>query len=411
MSSTGKLNNGSVPAGTAAGTNGNVTAPGGAAAKPSADSIGISNLPNQRYKIVSKEGTTFTLMLVGESGLGKTTFVNTLFQTLLVNHEDNRNRFNKPIKRTVDIDITRAELEEKNFKLRLNVVDTPGFGDNVNNKNSWQPIMEFIDDQLNSYMKQESQPKRASAHDLRVDACLYFIRPTGHTLKPLDIEMMQKIGTRANLIPVIAKADTLTPNEMLEFKKRIREIIEAQKIRIYSPPIETDDQAAAEHAKQLIESMPFAVIGSEEDYEVDGKMVKGRKYPWGVVEVENDQHCDFRKLRSLLLRTNMLDLVLSTQELHYENYRKMKMNGEVDDATIGTTESKKSLDRLAENPEFIEEEKRLKRYFAEQLRSEDQRFKQWKQNIHTEKNRLNHDLANLQADMKKLEEEVRALKA
>ncbi|KGK40108.1 hypothetical protein JL09_g716 [Pichia kudriavzevii] len=347
-------------------------------------------------------------MLAGESGLGKTTFINTLFQTSLKNHQELRNRFNKPIKKTVEIDIIRAELEEKNFKLNLNVIDTPGFGDNVDNKNSWNPIIEFIDDQHHSYMKQESQPKRLKINDLRVHACLYFIRPTGHTLKPLDIETMKKLGTRVNLIPIISKADTLTPNEMLEFKKRIREIIEVQGIRIYSPPMELDDQAASEHAKQLIESMPFSIIGSEEQFDINGTTVIGRKYPWGVVEVENDQHCDFRKLRSLLLRTNMLDLILSTNEIHYEAFRSKMINSGDDYEDL-----KKSSDKLAEkitnNPQFLEEEKKLKRYFAEQLRNEDQRFKQWKQNIYTEKNRLNHDLAQLQAQMKKLEEEVRVL--
>lgn len=348
-------------------------------------------------------------MLAGESGLGKTTFINTLFQTSLKNHQELRNRFNKPIKKTVEIDIIKAELEEKNFKLNLNIIDTPGFGDNVDNSNSWTSIVEFLDDQHLSYMKQEAQPHRDQIKDLRVHACLYFIRPTGHTLKPLDIETMKKLGTRVNLIPVISKADTLTPNEMLEFKKRIREIIEVHDIRIYSPPMELDDQAASEHAKQLIESMPFSIIGSEEEFDVNNTRVIGRKYPWGFVEVENDQHCDFRKLRSLLLRTNMLDLILSTNELHYEAFRTKMMNSN----SCGIDDLKKSSDKLADkitnNPQFAEEEKKLKRYFAEQLRNEDQRFKQWKQNIYTEKNRLNHDLAQLQSQMKKLEEEVRII--
>jgi hypothetical protein len=34
--------------------------------------------------------------------------------------------------------------------------------------------------------------------------------------------------------------------------------------------------------------------------EVGGKKVRGRQYPWGVVEVENPEHCDFVKLRSAL---------------------------------------------------------------------------------------------------------------
>ncbi|TID16276.1 hypothetical protein CANINC_004178, partial [Pichia inconspicua] len=370
---------------------------------PAQEPVGITNLPNQRYKLVSQKGATFTILLAGESGLGKTTFINTLFQTKLKQH-NNATRFNTPIKRTVEIDIIKAELEEKNFKLKLNVIDTPGFGDNVDNKNASGPIVDFIDEQHHSYMKQETQPERTKINDLRVHACLYFIRPTGHILKPLDIDIMKKLSTRVNLIPVIAKADTLTPNEMLEFKQRIREIIEVQDIKIYSPPMEIDDQAAREHAKQLIESMPFSVIGSEEEIEVNGNKVLGRRYPWGIVEVENDQHCDFRKLRSLLLRTNMLDLILSTNEIHYENFRNRMMNS---NETELTESSNKLSDKISSNPKFIEEEKKLKRYYAEQLRNEDQRFKQWKQNIYTEKNRLNHDLAQLQSQMKKLEEEVR----
>lgn len=41
-------------------------------------------------------------------------------------------------------------------------------------------------------------------------------------LKPLDIEIMKRLGTRVNLIPVIAKADTLTQNDLFTFKQRVR---------------------------------------------------------------------------------------------------------------------------------------------------------------------------------------------
>ena len=106
--------------------------------------------------------------------------------------------------------------------VRLTVIDTPGFGDYVNNRDSWQPIIEFLDDQHESFMLQEQQPKRSDKIDLRVHACLYFIRPTGHTLKPLDIEVMKKLCTRVNLIPVVAKADTLSPSDLAKFKSRVR---------------------------------------------------------------------------------------------------------------------------------------------------------------------------------------------
>ena len=105
--------------------------------------------------------------------------------------------------------------------VRLTVIDTPGFGDYVNNRDSWMPIIEFLDDQHESYMLQEQQPRRESKIDLRVHACLYFIRPTGHTLKPLDIEVMKRLSSRVNLIPVVAKADTLSPADLARFKHRV----------------------------------------------------------------------------------------------------------------------------------------------------------------------------------------------
>lgn len=108
------------------------------------------------------------------------------------------------------------------FRLvRLTVIDTPGFGDYVNNRDSWMPIIEFLDDQHESYMLQEQQPRRIDKIDLRVHACLYFIRPTGHTLKPLDIEVMKRLSSRVNLIPVVAKADTLSQADLARFKHRV----------------------------------------------------------------------------------------------------------------------------------------------------------------------------------------------
>lgn len=108
------------------------------------------------------------------------------------------------------------------YTVRLTVIDTPGFGDYVNNRDSWQPIIEFLDDQHESYMLQEQQPRRTEKIDMRVHACLYFIRPTGHTLKPLDIEVMKRLSSRVNLIPVIAKADTLSPADLARYKQRVR---------------------------------------------------------------------------------------------------------------------------------------------------------------------------------------------
>ncbi|KAI9844592.1 MAG: hypothetical protein M1838_002101 [Thelocarpon superellum] len=375
--------------------------PGVASTSETASPIGIANLPNQRHKIVAKRGAAFTIMVAGESGLGKTTFINTLFSTTIKNYADHRRRHAKQVDKTVEIEITKAELEEKFFKVRLTVIDTPGFGDYVNNRDSWMPIIEFLDDQHESYMLQEQQPRRGDKIDLRVHACLYFIRPTGHTLKPLDIEVMKRLSSRVNLIPVVAKADTLSPLDLARFKQRIRAVVEAQGIRIYQPPLEEDDEAAAQHARSLMAAVPFAVIGSEKDVKTgDGRIVKGRQYSWGVAEVENEDHCDFKKLRSILIRTHMLDLIHTTEEAHYEAYRAQQME---------TRKFGEARPRKLDNPKFKEEEENLRKRFTEQVKIEEHRFRQWEQKLISERDRLNKDLESTHAAIKQLEGELEAM--
>ena len=71
--------------------------------------------------------------------------------------------------------------------------------------------------------------------------------------------------------------------------------------------------------------MPFAVIGSSEMVKVGNKMVRARQYPWGVVVVDNEAHSDFVKLREMLIRTNMQDLIETTHLRHFELYRRTRL--------------------------------------------------------------------------------------
>jgi septin family protein len=40
-------------------------------------------------------------------------------------------------------------------------------------------------------------------------------------LREIDIELMRRLSPRVNVIPVIGKADSLTPSELKTFKKRV----------------------------------------------------------------------------------------------------------------------------------------------------------------------------------------------
>ncbi|XP_009704579.1 PREDICTED: septin-4-like, partial [Cariama cristata] len=226
------------------------------------------------------------------------------------------------ITQTVEITKHVVDIEEKGVKLRLTIVDTPGFGDAVNNTECWKPVADYIDQQFEQYFRDESGLNRKNIQDNRVHCCIYFISPFGHGLRPLDVEFMRALHQRVNIVPVLAKADTLTPTEVERMKNKIREEIDHYGIRIYQfPECDSDEDEEFKLQDQALkESIPFAVIGSNTVVEAKGRRIRGRLYPWGIVEVENPSHCDFVKLRTMLVRTHMQDLKDVTRETHYENY-------------------------------------------------------------------------------------------
>uniref|UniRef100_A0A7N6C010 Septin n=1 Tax=Anabas testudineus TaxID=64144 RepID=A0A7N6C010_ANATE len=281
--------------------------------------VGFASLPNQVYRKSVKRGFEFTLMVVGESGLGKSTLINSLFLTDLYSGE-----YPGPshrIKKTVQVEQSKVLIKEGGVQLLLTIVDTPGFGDAVDNSNCWQPIIDHIDSKFEDYLNSESRVNRRQMPDSRIHCCLYFIAPSGHGLKPLDIEFMKRLHEKVNVIPMIAKADTLTPEECQQFKKQIMREIQEHKIKIYEFP-ETDDEEENRLVKKIKDQLPLAVVGSNTIIEVNGKKVRGRQYPWGVAEVENSDHWNMLK-QSIVVSvvTHMQDLKDVTNNVHYENYR------------------------------------------------------------------------------------------
>lgn len=87
---------------------------------------------------------------------------------------------------------------------------------------SFQEISSYLERQYDDILAEESRIKRNPRfRDNRVHALLYFIQPTGHALREMDIELMRRLSPRVNVIPVIGKADSMVPAELKQFKKRV----------------------------------------------------------------------------------------------------------------------------------------------------------------------------------------------
>lgn len=63
---------------------------------------------------------------------------------------------------------------------------------------SYRPIVDYIDAQFENYLQEELKIRRSlfDYHDTRIHVCLYFITPTGHSLKSLDLVTMKKLDSK-----------------------------------------------------------------------------------------------------------------------------------------------------------------------------------------------------------------------
>ncbi|XP_023573144.1 septin-10 [Octodon degus] len=240
--------------------------------------VGFESLPDQLVNRSIQQGFCFNILCVGETGIGKSTLINTLFNTNFEEHECSH--FCPDVK----LKAQTYELQESNVRLKLTIVNTVGFGDQVNKEESYQPIVDYINAQFEAYLQEELKIKRSlfNYHDSCIHVCLYFITPTGHSLKTLDLLTMKNLDSKVNIIPVIAKADTISKSELQTFKVKLMSELVSNGVQIYQFP--ADDETIAKISATMNEHLPFAVVGSMDEVKVGNKMVKARQYPWGIVQ-------------------------------------------------------------------------------------------------------------------------------
>ncbi|XP_057620721.1 septin-14 [Chionomys nivalis] len=367
--------------------------------------FGFECLPTQLVNKSIQKGFSFNILCVGETGIGKSTLINTLFN---INLKENKTShfYSK-----VGLKVKTYELQERNIPLKLTVVKTVGYGDQINKEASYQPVIDYLDAQFEAYLQEELKIKRSLVdyNDSRIHVCLYFIAPTGHSLKSLDLVTMKKIDRRVNIIPLIAKADALSKSDLQRFKSNIMSELDSNGIQIYQ--FSEDDEDAAQANTSVNGLLPFAVVGSMEEVKVGKRMVRGRHYPWGVLQVENENHCDFVKLRDLLLCTHMEDLKDQTHTHHYECYRSSRLQ-QLGFNDTGPDSQPVSFQEMyeAKRQEFHDqcqrEEEELKQTFMQRVKEKELTFKDAEKEL---QDKFEHLKRIQQEETLKLEEERRKL--
>uniref|UniRef100_A0A672NED6 Septin 10 n=1 Tax=Sinocyclocheilus grahami TaxID=75366 RepID=A0A672NED6_SINGR len=202
--------------------------------------VGFDSLPDQLVNKSTSQGFCFNILCIGETGIGKSTLMDTLFNTNFENFESSH------FEPKVRLRAQTYDLQESNVRLKLTVLNTVGFGDQMN-KQQRSGVFTY--------------------HDITVKKMNIFL-----SIKQIcSLNHMEKqiksrfVGNRTQISEFMIKTRT----------------------NIY--------------------------------------LVSNRSRVCLCVSVENENHCDFVKLREMLICVNMEDLREQTHTRHYELYRRCKL--------------------------------------------------------------------------------------
>lgn len=325
-----------------------------------------------RRKKEYKRGISYSILLLGKTGTGKTTFANNLLESnifphqyqtgMIPNAENDKISVTNPTKVvsftsnnglpsfSSEFDPQRAHLEpgititstsveistsdsdpsmaDDDDLILLNLVNTYGIDDNLDDTLCFDEITSYLEQQFDYVLAEETRIRRNPRfEDSRVHVALYFIEPNGHGLTELDVELMKRVSRYTNVLPIISKADSLTKDELNEFKKNILEDIQKYNVPIFKFEVDPDedDYEAIEENETLSKLQPFAIICSETKNPESGLYF--RQYPWGIIDdVNNSKISDLLILKNVLFGSHLQEFKDTTQNILYENYRAEKLS-------------------------------------------------------------------------------------
>lgn len=158
--------------------------------------------------------------------------------------------------------------------------------------------------------------------------------------------------------------------------------------------------------------VPFAVVGANTEVSTpEGRKVRGRKYPWGVIEVDNEDHCDFVKLRQMLIRTHMEELKEHTNNYLYENYRsgKLESMGMQQDPSVFkeiNPAAKQEEERTLHEQKLEKMEREMKMVFQAKVQEKEQKLKQSEEELYARHREMKEQLDKQRAELEEKKSRV-----
>lgn len=362
-----------------------------------------------RKRKTLKKSINFSIMIIGESGSGRSTLINTLcggnsiVPTSLTATQD-------PFTKKLTLRHENVELEDnEGHKISLNIIDTPNFANLINCDDDFKIIVDFIRHQFDEVLLEESRVKRNPRFkDGRIHVLIYMINPTGHGLSDIDVKFLQHVNNLVNIIPIISKADSLTPKELKLNKELILEDLNNYGINFYKfneYDYEQDyiDEEIIEYNKYLNSLIPFAIIGANEyrsnpnSSEDEDDILKLRilNKDFKPIDIDNAEINDFTILKNVLLVTHLNEFKDITHDSIYENYRTEALLGK----QFQYVNKDSAKQEISESDYLMKEE---------QIKLEEERLRKFEERVHQDLINKRKELLERENELKEIEKRLLA---
>lgn len=178
-------------------------------------------------QVTSPNIGSFIISIAGDSGIGKTCFVNALLKiTEITVCETLPVSDGAPsICEVRASTIPESQVHYNEDQYNMKIIDTPGFGSSIDTLQVIKPVVDY---HLQQFLKTDKYfDKNCNPITLQkficasngatsiVHVCIYGIL---HRITPVDVEYMKRLSLYVNVIPVILKCDTLKQDEVFKLK-------------------------------------------------------------------------------------------------------------------------------------------------------------------------------------------------
>jgi septin family protein len=283
-----------------------------------------------REMVQMSDSFALNFMVVGESGLGKTTFLKAICACLPneptgVLPHDGQKTVGEPSV------IFNHEFKESGVKYKFSAVDAAGFevkenltitGDRVDREANFQPIMQYIQNKQDQWAQHADPDGRSEKPDERIHCLFYFVRP--HRVQEIDLAFMQRFSKVVNIVPIIAKADTLTRDELTKQLRELQARLTEHQIKIFDFGETENPELQFLSSEEELQQPDYSAVGAA----LAGQEVPlpplprnrnvfavitsapgtARQYVYGTASMMDKRHSDFPRLVDLLFEEGATQL-------------------------------------------------------------------------------------------------------